>query len=85
MNQSLLITQSLYAVLNFMFLILISGGEAISQNARYNYLGFGMIGLCVAIIACNIGFSLYSTIKDINTRCKNNQKKANKVKQSKES
>ena len=73
MNHSLLITQSLYALLNFLFLLLIAKGENMSENTRYYYLGFGMIGVCVAIIACNIGFSLYSTVKDIRRSWKKRQ------------
>ena len=80
MNHSLLITQSLYIVLNSLFTVLIAGNRSMSERTRYYLVGFSMIATCVLIIACNIGFSMYSTVKDIRRGCRLRRDKKNKLK-----
>lgn len=73
------ITQSLYLLLNIIFMINIFGGQKISTEVRYYFIGFAMIAIVLLIIGSNIGFVLYDTISGIIKRWM--KKKKNKVTQ----
>lgn len=78
-NALLIISQVLYSLLNFAFIFNIFGGDSISVNTRYYFVGFTMIGIVMLILVVTIGFSLYLNISSRIKKCKK-KKEAQKVK-----
>ena len=78
-NQLLIISQSLYSLLNISFFINILGGKRITEETRYFFIGFTMIVIVSFIILVTIGFSLVINFKDTYQRCVKKKQK-NKVK-----
>jgi hypothetical protein len=71
----------LYMLLDIMFLVIIVGGQNISVNTRYYFVGFFMIGIVMIILLLNVGLPLFYTIRDLIKKCnrKNAKRKQEKV------
>ena len=74
MNRSLKLTNLLYGVLNLQFLLYVALQKNLSVMLGYYVMGFSMIGVVIGILATNVGFSTYYSIKDLIARCKKNKK-----------
>ena len=70
LNLQLLLTQTLYLLLDLLFILLIGWGQTASERFRYYLIGFGMIIVVCLTLACNIGFSVYSTVCVLRERWK---------------
>jgi len=75
LNRSLKTTNIFYMMLNILFVTLIGFGNTMSPSTKYFFIGFSMIGVVMCILACNIGFGLYSTIGDLMRRYKRRREK----------
>ena len=76
-NNLLRINQVMYFLLDIMFLANVVGGDNISPNGRYYFIGFVMISIVMVIIVLNVAIPLYYSIKELIQKCK--KRKRSKV------
>lgn len=76
-NRLLRVNQMLYLMLDVVFIVNVVGGDNISPNGRYYFIGFIMISIVMVIIALNVAIPLYYSIKELIQKCK--KRKRSKV------
>ena len=81
LNSSVKITQTLYLLLNLWFMVLIFGGDDISESVRYYIIGFSMICNVLLVLVCNIAYSIFDTIQEWKRKRAKNQRKLEREKQ----
>ncbi len=75
-NRLLKITQSMYVLLNGIFMVNIFSGQNMTNETRYFFVGYALIFVVLCIILSNIGFSFYLNIITLISKCR---KKRNRV------
>ena len=78
-NNLLRINQVMYFLLDIMFLANVVGGDNISPNGRYYFIGFVMISIVMVIIVLNVAIPLYYSIKELIQKCKKKREKQEKA------
>jgi hypothetical protein len=62
-------------------MVLIFGGDDISESVRYYIIGFSMICNVLLVLLCNIAYSIFDTIQEWKRKKAKNQRKLEREKQ----